>query len=62
MGLGKYFSALTTDLWRLSLGIGYRFSDRLIIKTEYSFEGGQQVNGDSRNEENFFGTEVAFKF
>jgi hypothetical protein len=61
-GSGKYFSALTTDLWRLSLGIGYRFSDRLIIKTEYSFEGGQQVNGDSRNEENFFGTEVAFKF
>ena len=59
---GYYFSALTTELWRLSLGLGYRFSDRLIIKTEYSFEGGQQVNGDSRNEENFFGTEVAFKF
>ena len=65
MGNGNasnYFSALTTDLWRLSLGIGYRFSDRLIIKTEYSFEGGQQVNGESRNQENFFGTEVAFKF
>jgi hypothetical protein len=59
---GDYFSALTTDLWRLSLGIGYRFSDRLIIKTEYSFEGGQQVNGESRNQENFFGTEIAFKF
>ncbi len=57
-----YFSALTTDLWRLSLGIGYRFSDRLIIKTEYSFEGGRQVNGESRDKENFFGTEVAFKF
>ena len=57
-----YFSVLTTDLWRLSLGIGYRFSDRLIIKTEYAFEGGQEVNGASRNEENFFGTEVAFKF
>jgi Phosphate-selective porin O and P len=62
-GIGAdYFSALTTDLWRLSLGLGYRFSDRLIIKTEYSFEGGQQVNGESRNEENFLGTEVAFKF
>jgi hypothetical protein len=57
-----YYDALTTDLWRLSLGIGYRFSDRLIIKTEYSFEGGQQVNGESRNQENFFGTEIAFKF
>jgi hypothetical protein len=59
---GYYFSELTTDLWRLSLGIGYRFSDRLIIKTEYSFEGGPQVNGESRNQENFFGTEIAFKF
>jgi Phosphate-selective porin O and P len=57
-----YFSELATDLWRLSLGIGYRFSDRLIIKTEYSLEGGQQVNGESRNNENFFGSEVAFKF
>jgi Phosphate-selective porin O and P len=61
-GSGDYFSALTTDLWRLSLGIGYRFSDRLIIKTEYSFEGGQQVNGNSRNQENYFGAEIAFKF
>jgi len=59
---GQYFSALTTDLWRLSLGIGYRFSDRLIVKTEYAFEGGEQVSGAARNNENFFGTEVAFKF
>ncbi|MEJ0090300.1 MAG: hypothetical protein WDM80_11230 [Limisphaerales bacterium] len=58
----KYFSTLVTDLWRLSLGIGYRFSDRLIIKTEYAFEQGKQVNGESRDHENFFGTEVAFKF
>jgi hypothetical protein len=57
-----YSSGLTTDLWRLSLGLGYRFSDRLIIKTEYALEGGKQVNGESRNDENFFGTEVAFKF
>ena len=65
MGNGNgadYFSALTTDLWRLSLGLGYRVSDRLILKTEYSFEGGRQLNGDSRDKENFFGTEVAFKF
>jgi len=58
----EYFSALTTDLWRLSLGIGYRFCDRLIIKTEYAFEGGQQVNGGPRDKENFFGSEIAFKF
>ena len=59
---GDYFSALTTDLWRWSLGLGYRFSDRLIIKTEYSLEDGRQLNGESRNHENFFGSEVAFKF
>jgi hypothetical protein len=58
----EYFSALTTDLWRLSLGLGYRFCDRLIVKTEYAFEGGQQMDGNSRDQENFFGTEVAFKF
>ena len=57
-----YFSALTTELWRLSLGIGYRFSDRLVIKTEYSFERGRELDGDSRNHEDFFGTEAAFKF
>ena len=59
---GDYFSELTSDLWRLSLGFGYRFSNRLVIKTEYAFEGGQQMNGKSRNEENFFGTEIGFKF
>jgi hypothetical protein len=57
-----YGDALTSDLWRLSLGLGYRFSDRLIIKTEYAFEGGRQVDGESRDQENFFGTEVTFKF
>jgi len=59
---GDYGDPLTSDLWRLSLGIGYRFSDQLIIKAEYAFEGGQQVDGESRNQENFFGTEIAFKF
>lgn len=65
MGFGSgndYFSALTTELWRLSLGLGYRFSDRLLIKTEYSFEQGREADGGTRNHENFFGTEAAFKF
>jgi hypothetical protein len=65
MGNGNgndYFSALTKDLWRLSLGLGYRFSDRLIIKTEYAFEGGEQETGGPRDKENFFGSEIAFKF
>jgi len=58
----EYFSDLTQELWRLSLGIGYRFSDRLVIKTEYSFERGREIDGESRNHEDFFGTEADFKF
>ncbi|HEY3913676.1 MAG TPA: hypothetical protein VGN61_04245 [Verrucomicrobiae bacterium] len=66
-GLGSYGEYgeqddLATELWRLSLGIGYRFSDNLLIKTEYSFEGGNDIDGDSRDREDFFGTEAAFKF
>jgi hypothetical protein len=59
---GEYFSDLTKDLWRLSLGVGYRFSDRLVVKTEYSFERGREVSGELRDDEDFFGTEAAFKF
>ncbi len=61
-GSGAYFSALNRELWRLSLGLGYRFSSNFILKTEYSFENGQQLDGEARNDENFFGTEAAFKF
>jgi hypothetical protein len=57
-----FFGPLTDNLWRLSLGLGYRFSDRLVLKTEYSFERGKEVGGDSRSQEDFFGTEAAFKF
>ena len=53
---------LTSMLWRLSLGVGYRFSDRLMLKTEYSFEHGKELGGDGRDNEDFFGTEAAFKF
>jgi hypothetical protein len=59
---GDYGDDLTAYLWRLSLGIGYRFSDNLLIKTEYSFEGGKDVDGEARDYEDFFGTEAAFKF
>jgi len=65
VGLGNpydYFSVLNKDLWRLSLGLGYRFSDRLELKMEYSFEDGRDIDGQSRDHEDFFGTEAAFKF
>ncbi len=61
--MDKYFNGtLATELWRWSIGVGYRFSDRLVLKTEYAFEGGKEVGGGSRANENFLGTEVAFKF
>jgi hypothetical protein len=65
IGFGEasdYGVSLTTALWRMSLGLGYRFSDRLVLKTEYSFERGREAGGDKRENEDFFGTEAAFKF
>lgn len=60
---GNYFyNDLSTELWRLSLGLGYRFSDQLVIKTEYSFERGKELDGERREREDFFGTEAAFQF
>jgi len=57
-----YLNDLTDRLWRLSLGAGYRFSDRLELKIEYSFERGGEPDGELRDGEDFFGTEAAFKF
>ncbi len=57
-----FFNTLSTDLWRLSLGLGYRFSSQLVIKAEYSFERGEEVGGVRRDQENFVGTEAAFQF
>jgi hypothetical protein len=61
-GNGSYFSSLTSQIWRLSLGVGYRFSDHLELKAEYAFEHGSQTDGSARDHENFFGTEAAFQF
>jgi hypothetical protein len=57
-----FFNTLSTDLWRLSLGLGYRFSRQLVIKAEYSFERGEEVGGAPRDHEDFVGTEAAFQF
>jgi hypothetical protein len=57
-----YFGDPTEELWRLSLGVGYRFSENLVLKTEYSFEHGRTLSGDSRNHEDMFSAVAAFKF
>lgn len=64
--LGRYFfnpfGPRAEELWRCSVGLGYRFSPRLLVKTEYSFEGGKQVGGTRRKEVDMFSAEAAFGF
>jgi hypothetical protein len=52
----------TSDLWRLSLGLGYQFSPHLVLKAEYMFEQGELSTGGPRNHENMVAVEAAFRF
>ncbi len=58
----SYDDVLARELWRLSLGLGYRFSPNFLLKAEYAFENGRDIDGEARDGESFFGTEAAFKF
>ncbi len=64
--MGKYFfnpfGPQAEELWRLSLGLGYRFNRHLLVKAEYTFEQGKEVGGSSRNHVNLFAAEAAFAF
>jgi hypothetical protein len=62
--MGQYlFSGIYTDqLWRLSLGLGYRWSRNLVVKGEYSLERGTTVNSGNRDHEDLFAVEAAFRF
>jgi hypothetical protein len=61
--MGKYgFGELTDEYWRLSLGLGYRFSHNLLVKGEYSLNQGREPDGAYRSGENEFSLEAAFKF
>jgi len=57
-----FSGVLTQDIWRLSLGLGYRWSQNFLLKTEYTFEQGELVGGENRNHEDLFAVEAAFKF
>ena len=66
-GLGNmddyvFGGTLTDEIWRLSLGLGYRWSPNLITKIEYSFERGKEVGGGKRDQEDLFALQAAFKF
>ena len=53
---------LTTGLWRLSLGLGYRWSDHFLFKGEYSFEQGRTLSGQARNREDMVAGVLAGSF
>jgi hypothetical protein len=60
---GEYlFGPLTTDIWRLSLDLGYRWNQNLLLKAEYSLERGKTLMGQTRDDEDLFAIEAAFKF
>jgi hypothetical protein len=56
------FGPLTSEYWRLSLGLGYRFSPKLVVKAEYSLNHGQEAVGGTLNREDLFSLEAAYKF
>ena len=57
-----FMTELSTELSRLSVGVGYRPVPNLLLKTDFTYNTGETVSGGSRNHENFFAVEAAFKF
>ena len=53
---------LTEEIWRLSLGLGYRWNQNFLLKTEYCFEQGKVLGGGERDHEDLVAVEAAFKF
>ncbi len=62
VGDSSTYGLPTSDLWRLSLGMGYTLSSHLVLKAEYMIEHGQLSTGGPRNHENMIAAEAAFKF
>jgi hypothetical protein len=55
-------SRFTTEAWRLSLGLGYRFAKNLVAKIEYSLERGKLDDGRDLEDQDLFGLQLAFGF
>ena len=62
MGTYAFGGNLAERLWLLSLGVGYRFSDQFILKTEYSFQRGSDTDGTKREHQDLFAATAAFAF
>ena len=60
---GEYFyTKLTDNLWRMSLGLGYTPNPNLVLKVEYAIERGSTVGQGDREHEDFFGAQAALRF
>jgi len=60
---GEYFfGGFTRIISRLTAGAGYRLNHNLLLKAEYTFNTGREVNGAIRNHENIVAAEAAFSF
>lgn len=57
-----FYRELTRDLWRLSLGLGYRWSPNLVLKMEYTFERGADYPAGKGNRRDMISAEAAFRF
>jgi hypothetical protein len=53
---------LTEELWLLSLGLGYRLSNQMVLKSEYSFQRGKTIQGTTRDREDLFAVTVVYAF
>jgi hypothetical protein len=66
VGLGDFgeyfFGPLTRDVWRLSLGLGYKWSDNFVTKLEYAIEDGSLAGTGEKFHRSFVGAELGFKF
>lgn len=67
VGLGPFYpdffnDDLVTEIWRLSLGAGFKFSKNLIAKAEYSFEEGDRQSGEKIEDRNMLSAQLAFSF
>jgi hypothetical protein len=61
-GTYAFGSSLAENLWLLSLGLGYRCSDQLVLKAEYSFQRGEDIDGTKRQHEDLFAATAVYAF
>jgi hypothetical protein len=59
----EYFPGpVTEQIWRLSLGLGYKWNRNFILKSEYSLERGKEFSGQNRDHEDLLAAEAVFGF